>query len=136
MLFSTVIKIGETAWPRNRADLARYIKVKLQNGDVSLPFADTRRVRMLVISERSPETCGTFSSAIDAAAYEECLLGTQSDNFALVKSDDKGGRGYADTRGAQLAKQAAANARHQQAMLTRVDELLEAPVYIDETKVC
>ena len=69
-------------------------------------------------------------------AYDESLLGTQSDKFALVKTDDKGGRGKADTRGAQLGKQAAANVRHQQAMLARVDDLLETPVYLGETKVC
>ena len=136
MHFSAVIKIGETVWPRQRIyDLSNF-KLTLQNGDVSSPYNDTRRVRMLVISERSPETLGTFSSAANAAAYDEILLGTQSDNFALVRSDDKGGRGRADTHGAQLGKQAAANVRHQQAILARIDELLESPVYIDETKVC
>ena len=46
-----------------------------------MPYDDMQRVRMLIISERLPETLGAFSSAIDAAAYDEILLGTQSDNL-------------------------------------------------------
>ena len=136
MPFSAVIKFGETVWPRYRVNNVRFNKLKLQNGDVSLPYAEKRCVRMLVISERSPETCGTFSSTIDAAAYDEFLLGTQRDHFSLVRSDDEGGREKSDTRGAETGKRTAANVCHQQAMLARVNELLEAPVYVDETKVC
>ena len=50
MHFSSVIKIGETVWPRLRVASARSDKVALQNGNVSLPYADKRCVHMLVIS--------------------------------------------------------------------------------------
>ena len=66
LLFSAVIKVGETSWPRYRVSYSRTDSVKLQDGSLIKPYADMRLVRMLVISERSTETCGTFSSADEA----------------------------------------------------------------------
>ena len=136
LLFRAVIKLGETAWPRERVNLARSRKIKQTDGSQRKPYADARRVRMLVVSERSPETRGMFSSAIDAAVYDEYLLFTQRAHFSLINDAERGGHGKADLRGARLGKEAAAKECHQQAMLARLDAFLAAPVYIDEKKVC
>ena len=90
---------------------------------------------MLVVSARTAETRGAFTSAKEAAAYEELLLFTQRARFALVNDEEKGGRGKADTDGARLGKLAASNERDQRAIMERVDALLAEPDYVDSSKV-
>ena len=78
---------------------------------------NAKSIQLLVVSARTPETSGTFNSAFDATAYDEHLLYTQRAHFEILAEDETGGRGKADTRGAQLGGRAANNKRDQCAML-------------------
>ena len=133
--FSTVTKCGETHWARQRIETLRYLRVTQPDGSETKPYADQERVKMIVVSARTPETRGEFDSTLDAATYEEQLLFAHRAHFSLANDNETAGRGKADTRGAQLLVCANNNERDKKAMIKRVDELLAAPVFVDETKV-
>ena len=103
-------------------------------GGKTKPFKNKERVRMIVISERTSSQRGDFLNAALAADYDEHILFALRDHFKLYAASNAG-HGHADHYGAYLSERAAADVDGQQAMLARVDELLAAPVYVDESKV-
>ena len=88
----------------------------------------------MVICERTPTQRGDFPTAAVAADYDEHLLFALGKHFKLHETA-LAGHGRGDHYGEYLSERAAVDVDEQQAMLARIDELLAAPVYVDDSKV-